>query len=210
MVRILIADTSIVARRDLRILFKQRPNFEVCVEANNGRDAIELARHHKPDVAILEISLPIVDGISATHQIRRQTSATEVMIFTLRWEARWIRDAIDAGARGYVLKSEANDQVVKAVEVLACGGAFFSGHLSNPLWHDEHERSYNHAISLTSRERDVVRLIAEGKSNKAIACLLDISIKTVETHRSASMRKLDVHSSAELVRHAIRYGLILP
>jgi DNA-binding NarL/FixJ family response regulator len=210
MVRILIADARVAVRRDLQALFELHPNFEVCAEANNGRDAVELALRHRPDVAVLEISLPIVDGIEATRQVRKQTPATEVMIFTLHGEARWIRAAIDAGACGYVLKSEANNQVVQAVEALARGDAFFSIHLSNALFREDYKTSLNHAMLLTARERDVVRLIAEGKSNKAIAYMLDISIKTVETHRSASMRKLHVHSSAALVRHAIRYGLILP
>jgi len=197
-------------RRDLRALLNPRPDFEVCAEASNGRDAIELALRHMPHVAILDISLPIVDGIEATRQIRKQIPTTEVMILALQREGRWSRRAIDAGARGYVFKSEANDQVVKAVDALARGGVFFSSHLSSVLLDDEDEISRNHAALLTAREREVVRLIAEGKSNKTIAYLLDISIKTVESHRSASMRKLDVHSGAALVRHAIRYGLILP
>jgi DNA-binding NarL/FixJ family response regulator len=212
MVRILIADDRIVARRGLRALLETCPNFHVCAEACNGREAIELAVDQKPDVVILDISLPIVDGIEATRQIRKATPATEVMIFTLYPGDEKIRDVLDAGARGFVLKSEADEQVIKAIEALARHRAFLSSHSSVTVLDNfvPLQNSGNHSTALTARERDVVRLIAEGKSNKNIAYLLDISVKTVETHRSASMRKLNVHSTAQLVRYAIRYGLIMP
>jgi DNA-binding NarL/FixJ family response regulator len=212
MVRILLADERIVVRRGLRALLETCQNFEVCAEACNGREAIELAIHHRPDVAILDISLPIVDGIEATRQIRKETPATEVMIFTLHNGEDAIRRVLDAGARGYVFKSEADEQIVKAIEAMARHRAFFSSDLSEALFDNfiEHQGSGNHSMALTTREREVVRLIAEGKSNKGIAYLLDISIKTVETHRSASMRKLNVHSTAQLVRYAVRCRLIVP
>jgi DNA-binding NarL/FixJ family response regulator len=212
MVRILLADDRIVARRGLRALLETCQNFHVCAEACNGREAIELAVNHKPDVAILDISLPIVDGIEATRQIRKGTPETEVMIFTLHDGENEIRDVLDAGARGYVFKSETDEQIIKAIEALARHRAFFSSQLSEALFENfvENQGSGNHSMALTTREREVVRLIAEGKSNKNIAYLLDISVKTVETHRSASMRKLNVHSTAQLVRYAIRCRLILP
>ena len=211
MVRILLADDRIIARRGLRALIETCQNFHVCAEACNGREAIELAINHKPDVAILDISLPIVDGIEATRQIRKETPATEVMIFTLQDAEDKIRDVLDAGARGYIFKSEADEQIVKAIEALARHRAFFSSQLSETLFDNFVDRqvSGNHSMALTAREREVVRLIAEGKSNKNIAYLLDISVKTVETHRSASMRKLEVHSTAQLVRYAIRCRLIV-
>jgi DNA-binding NarL/FixJ family response regulator len=212
MVRILLADDSIVMRRGLRALLETCRNFQVCAETSNGREAIELAVRYKPDIAILEISLPIVDGIEVTRQIRRQTPATEIMIFTMPRRRDGIRGAIDAGARGYLFKSEPDDQIVKAIEALARHGAFFSNHhpQSLPVNGVEHQEAGNHSTVLTTREREVVGLIAEGKSNKNIAHLLDISIKTVEAHRSSLMRKLEVHSTAQLVRYAIRCGLILP
>jgi len=211
MIRILLADDRIVARRGLRALLETCQNFQICAEACNGREAIELAINHKPDVVILDLSLPIVNGIEATRQIRRETPATEVMIFTLRDREDEIRDVLDAGARGYVLKSETDERIVQAIEALARHRAFFSSQLSETLLDNFVENgSGNHSTVLTAREREVVRLIAEGKSNKSIAYLLDISVKTVETHRSAAMRKLDVHSTAQLVRYAIRCRLILP
>jgi DNA-binding NarL/FixJ family response regulator len=212
MVRILLADDRIVARRGLRALLETCKNFQICAEACNGREAIELATNYQPDVAILDLSLPIVDGVQATREIRRQSPATEVMVFTLHDREEEIREALDAGARGYVLKSDTDEQIIKAVEALTHHRAFVSSELSEALFGNflGNNGSGNHSTALTARERNVVRLIAEGKSNKSIAYLLDISVKTVEAHRSSSMRKLNVHSTAQLVRHAIRCGLILP
>jgi DNA-binding NarL/FixJ family response regulator len=212
MVRILLADDHAVVRRGLRALLEAHQDFEVCAEASNGREAVELALQHKPDVAVLDISLTILNGIEATRQIRRETPATEVMIFTLRENENEIRDVLHAGARGYVLKSEADEQILRAVETLARHHAFFSDHVSETLLDKlvEQPGGTNSASQLTAREREVVQLIAEGNSNKKIAQLLSISVKTVETHRSASMRKLDIHSTADLVRYAVRQKLIMP
>ncbi|WP_025037869.1 response regulator [Bradyrhizobium sp. DOA9] len=210
--RVLLAHGQIVVRRDLRALIEARENFEVCAETSNGPDAVELALQHQPDVAILDIALPIMDGIEVTRQIRKETRRTEIMIFAMRDSTDKIFDALEAGARGYVFKSEAGDRIVEAIRTLARGGAFFSSradHIANAFNAVEPQFD-SHPTALTIRECDVVRLIAEGKSNKHIARLLDISVKTVETHRSSSMRKLSVHSTAELVRYAIRCRLILP
>jgi DNA-binding NarL/FixJ family response regulator len=212
MVRILLADDHAVVRRGLRALLEAREDFEVCAEASDGRAAVELALAHKPDVVVLDISLPILNGIEATRQIRKEAPATEVMIFTLHDREREIRDVLHAGARGYVLKSEADEQIMRAVEALARHRAYFSDHVSEALLDNfvEQGLSAGDTPILTAREREVVQLIAEGNSNKKIAHLLSISIKTVETHRSASMRKLDIHSTAELVRYAVRHRLIMP
>jgi len=212
MVRILLADDHAVVRRGLRALLEARQDFEVCAEASNGREAVELALQHKPDVAVLDISLTQLNGIEVTRQIRKETPETEVMIFTLHDNEAEIRDVLHAGARGYVLKSEADEQIVRAVEPLSRHHAFFSDHVSETLLDNfvEQSASGNNGSLLTAREREVVQLIAEGNSNKKIAYLLSISVKTVETHRSASMRKLDIHSTAELVRYAVRSKLILP
>ena len=212
MVRILLADDHAVVRRGLRALLEARQDFEVCAEASNGREAVELALQHKPDVAVLDLSLTQLNGIEVTRQIRKETPETEVMIFTLHDNEAEIRDVLHAGARGYVLKSEADEQIVRAVESLSRHHAFFSDHVSETLLDSFVEQSGpgSNGSLLTAREREVVQLIAEGNSNKKIAYLLSISVKTVETHRSASMRKLDIHSTAELVRYAVRNKLILP
>jgi DNA-binding NarL/FixJ family response regulator len=211
MIRILLADDHAVVRRGLRALFEAREDFEVCAETSNGGEAVELAIHHKPDVAVLDISLPVVNGIEATRQIRKEASGTEVMIFTSRDTESEIREVLNAGARSYVLKSETDEQIIRAVQALARHQAFFSDHVSEALLKNFVEQAAlgNNSL-LTVREREVVQLIAEGNSNKEIARLLSRSIKTVETHRSASMRKLDIHTTADLVRYAVRNGLVLP
>jgi DNA-binding NarL/FixJ family response regulator len=168
MVRILLADDHAVVRRGLRALLEARQDFEVCAEASNGREAVELALHHKPDVAVLDISLPILNGIEATRQIRKETPGTEVMIFTLHDRESEIRDVLHAGARGYVLKSEADEQIVRAVESLARHHAYFSDHVSETLLDNfvEQAGAGSNGVSLTAREREVVQLIAVGNSNK--------------------------------------------
>jgi DNA-binding NarL/FixJ family response regulator len=210
MVRILLADNLAVVRRGLGALFDARQDFEVCAEASNGREAVELALHQKPDVAILNIDLPVVSGIDATRKIRNELPATEVLIFTSNLRENEIRDVLDAGARGCVLQSEADEQIIGAVEALAQHQVFFSDHVSATLLDSfvKKARSGHSPLPLTIRERKVVQLIAEGNSNKRAAILLNISVKTVETHRSASMRKLDFHSTAQLVRYAYREGLV--
>ena len=212
MVRILLVHDHAVVRRGLRVLFEARQDFEVCAEASNGREAVDLTLHHKPDVAILDMSLSVVNGIEATREIRKKSPGTEVMIFTSHDQENEIRSAFHAGARGYVLQSEADDQIVRAVEALAQHRTFFSGHISETLLDSFVEKSgpSHRTLPLTVREREVVQLIAEGNSNKRTAQLLSISVKTVESHRTASMRKLDIHSTADLVRYAFRRGMVQP
>jgi len=208
MVRVLIADDHVVVRLGLRALLEARKNFEVCAEASNGAEAVDLAIHYNPDVVILDISLSVLDGIETTRQIRAKTKLTEVMIFTLRGQLDDIRAAFCAGARGYILKSETDERIVNAVEALARHREVFSNTLLKFSPCNYVVRRDDCKMLLTTRELDVVRLIAEGKSNKMIAHLLHISIKTVEAHRSSAMRKLDVHSTAQLVRCAIRFRLV--
>jgi DNA-binding NarL/FixJ family response regulator len=212
MVRILLADGQAVVRRGLRALLEARQDFKVCAEASSGCQAAELALQQRPDVAILDISLPIVNGIEATRQIRKEASGTEVMIFTLHVGENEIRSVLLAGARGYVLKSESDEEVIRAVETLALHHSYFSRELSKIMFDNvfEQTRSNRKTRSLTARERNVVQLIAEGNSNKNIGQVLNISVKTVETHRSAAMRKLDIHSTAQLVRYAFREHIVQP
>lgn len=212
MVSVLVADDRIVSRRGLRALLETCQNFEVCAEACNGREAVELAISHNPDVVVLEIALPIIDGIEATRRIRHQRPETEVMILTSQDRDATIRDVLHAGARGYVLKSEPEEQIVLAIESLARHRSYFSRNIPASVINGFRAASeiVDQSRTLTAREREVIRLIADGKSNKSVAYLLDISIKTVESHRAAAMRKLSVHSTAELVRYAIRCKLISP
>jgi DNA-binding NarL/FixJ family response regulator len=210
MVRILLADEYVVVRSGLRAFLEARPDFLICAEASNGREAVELAVRKKPDVAILDISLSVLNGVEATRQIRRGVPETEILIFTARVNEDLVREALYAGARGYLLKSEADDQIIKAIESLARHHAFFSGLVSESLLDNliQHSDPGSGATRLTAREREIVRLVAEGNSSKAIAIMLGISMKTVDTHRAAAMRKINVRSVVDLVRYAIRTKLI--
>jgi len=211
-VRILLADDHMVVRRGLRALLETRPDFSVCAEAADGREAVELALQHTPDVVVLDISLPILNGVDATLQIRRSVPNTEILIFTMHDSENTIREVLYAGARGYLLKYEGDDQVIPAVEALSRHRTYFSSQVSETLLDTilQSSNAKDRASLLTSREREIVQRIAEGGSNAKIALALGISVRTVETHRSASMRKLKVHSTAELVRYAMRNKLIQP
>jgi DNA-binding NarL/FixJ family response regulator len=211
-VSILIADDRFVVRSGLRALIQTRIDFEVCAEASDGREAIDGAAQHRPSVAILDMMLPAVDAIKATREIRRITPATEVMIFTDRQSDDAFYNAVLAGARGYVCKWETDERIVTAIETLARHGEFYSSQPPGTPRQDvlKGEGTGSRVDALTPREREIVRLIAEGRRNKKIAHLLGISAKTVETHRAAAMNKLGAHSTAQLVRYAIRCGLIQP
>ena len=206
MVRILLADDHMVVRRGLRALLETRADFSVCAEASDGQEAVKLAQQHSPDVVVIDISLPILNGIDATRQIRKSVPEVEVLVFTMHDSEDTIQDVLHAGARGYLLKSEADDQLIHAVEALSRHRTYFSRHVSDTLLdvvlHSGHSKGGSNV--LTSREREVVQMIAEGGRSKNIALSLGISLKTVETHRSAAMRKLNIHSTAELVRYAVR------
>jgi DNA-binding NarL/FixJ family response regulator len=210
MISILLADEQVVVRRGLRSLLEERADFKICAEAGNGRDAVELVLRHRPDIAVLDVALPVISGIEVTRQIRKLAQAPEVLIFSTHASEDVIREAIVAGARGYLLKSETDDQIVKAVETLAQHHAFFSMGISDALLVPSDDSGHGNAVNLTLREREVVQLVAEGNSNKEIAKALEISVKTVETHRAAAMHKLDIHSTAHLVRYAIRKKLVEP
>jgi DNA-binding NarL/FixJ family response regulator len=207
-VRILIADDHEIVRRGLRALLETRDDLVVCAEAQDGREAVDLATQHKPDIAVLDVSLPTLNGIEATRQIRRDSPHTEVLVFTMHNSDELISEVLHAGARGYLLKTEADEQIFNAVSALARHRPFFSNQVSETLLDKFNSGVTGHLTGLTPREREIVQLIAEGSSNKMIARTLDISVKTVETHRSASMRKLSIRSTAQLVRYAVRNKLV--
>lgn len=212
MTRILIADDHEVVRRGVRAVLEARPGYEIVAEACDGGVAVDEALQKKPDVAILDFSLPVLNGLDATRKIRSGSPHTEILIFTMHDSETIIRDVLQAGARGYLLKSDADTQLVSAVQALARHRPFFSWRVSEALLEDFLERSEHHnpTGSLTPREREVVQLIAEGNSNKQIGRLLNVSVKTVETHRASAMRKLGVSSTADLVRYAVRNHLVIP
>jgi DNA-binding NarL/FixJ family response regulator len=204
MTRILIADDHDTVRSGLRAILEAQPNWVVVAEASNGKEAILQAVETKPDVVVLDYSMPLVSGIEATRQIRAQLPRTEVLIFTMHDSEIVFRELLHAGARGYLLKSDTKRDLIEAIRCLAIHKPYFSAEVSQALLESYLARPNGSATTLTNRERGVVQLIAEGHTNKEVGGILDISIKTVETHRATVMKKLELHSSAELVRYAIR------
>lgn len=214
-VRILVADDHEIVRRGLRALLDAQPNWEVVGEAVTGREAVDKARLLTPDVAIIDVGMPELNGLEATRQILKALPQTEVLILTMHESEQIVREVLDAGARGYVLKSDAGRDLVAAVEALCQHRTFFSSKISEMLL-----RSYIRPTRtdqpetvrsrLTAREREIVQLLAEGKSNKEVATSLNISIKTAETHRTNIMNKLDLRSVTELVRYAVRNNIVEP
>ena len=213
MLRILLADDHDIVRRGLKDLLEQHVGWQVCAEAANGREAVELALQHRPHVAVIDLSMPELNGLEATRRIRQSLPDTEVLIFTMHESEELIREVLGAGARGYLLKSDAVRQLIPAVESLSQKKPYFAGRVSEVVL-DGFLKGGQAALEgptaerLTSREREVVQPLAEGKSNKQIARLLDLSVKTVETHRTAAMRKLELNSLPDLVRYAIRMQII--
>jgi DNA-binding NarL/FixJ family response regulator len=208
--RILIADDHEVVRSGLRKILETQPAWEVVAEAADGKEAVSKAIETVPDIAIVDYSLPILNGLEVTRQIRQRLPRTEVLIFTVHENDALVTELLQAGARGYLLKSDASRYLIAAIDSLASRKPFFSSSVSEALLQSFIARTGREVSALTPRERQIVQLIAEGRTNKAIAELLNISLKTVETHRAAVMRKLNLASSAALVRYAIRNKLVEP
>lgn len=214
-VRILVADDHEVVRGGLRAIVESRAGWEVCGEATTGREAVHKARQLHPDVAIIDITMPELNGLEATRQIRKALPKTEVLILTMHESEQVVHEVLDAGARGYVLKSDAAEDLVTAVELLLDHKPFFSSRIGELMLKSflkkrgdssAHERQ----PLLTSREREIVQLLAEGKTNKETAERLGLSIRTVETHRTNLMRKLGFRSLTDVIHFAIRNNMVKP
>ena len=212
--RILVADDHEVVRRGLQSLLETQPGWEVSGEAADGREAVEKTKQLKPDVVIMDIGMPVLIGMAATRQILKINPHVRVLILTMHESDQIVREVLDAGARGYVLKSDAGRDLVGAVQALQRYNSFFTSKVAEMVLdgyravgtEDEkppHDR-------LTPREREVLQLLAEGKSSKEVAAELDMSVSTSETHRANIMRKLDLHSISDLVRYAVRNKIIEP
>jgi DNA-binding NarL/FixJ family response regulator len=210
-IRILIADDHEVVRSGLRSILEAHEGWEVVAEAADGKEALDKAVEAKPDVAIVDYSLPTMNGVEATRQIRARLPSAEVLIFTMHDSNILMAEALEAGARAYLLKSDAKQYLVAAVESLALHKPFFTGKLSEQLLDTFLSVHHGKAgVSLSPRERGVVQLIAEGHSNKEMSEILNLSVKTIETHRAAAMRKLKATSTAAIVRYAIRNKIVEP
>jgi DNA-binding NarL/FixJ family response regulator len=216
MVRILLADDHDIVRRGLRVLLQERSEWEVCGEALGGREAVDLARELQPDIAIVDLMMPDLNGLETTRQIRRVSGRTQVLIFTMHQNEALVHEVLNAGARGYLLKTDAEQHIVAAVETLLRRQPYFSAQISETVLEGFLRSGRRGSGSdpamprLTPREREVIQLLAEGHRNKKIAEMLGISAKTVETHRTTVMRKIRVKSIVEVVRYAVRNHLTEP
>lgn len=210
--RLLIADDHEAIRRGVRSFIETKSEWRVVGEASNGRDALEEARRTMPSIAILDYSLPLLNGLEVTLALKREFPRIEILIYTMHEREDILMNVLNAGARGFVLKTDPQSHLISAIEALAMRQPYFSGGLSETMLdhflQKKPDAPQRHA--LTAREREIVQLIAEGKINKKIAELLGISVKTVETHRAAVMHKLDLKTVADLVRYAIRNDLTQP
>jgi DNA-binding NarL/FixJ family response regulator len=212
--KILIADDHELVRKGLRAVLEEQPGWKVCGEAVNGRHAVELAKQLRPDVIVLDITMPELNGPEATRQIRKALPDAEVLILTMHESDQLVSEVLAAGARGYILKADTSRLLVTAIESLSQHKPFFTGKVLEVLVEgnrkpgDAAKRADKFLARLTSREREVLQLVAEGKFTKEVADALGIAIKTVEAHRSNIMHKLNLHSLAELVHYAIRNKMV--
>jgi DNA-binding NarL/FixJ family response regulator len=213
-VRLLIADDHEIVRRGFRAILEAQPDCEVVGESGDGRKAVDMAKELRPDIVVLDISMPSLNGLEAARQILKSRPQTKILILTMHESDSLIREVLDAGARGYILKTDAGRDLVAAVDALRRNKTFFTsrvaqmildGYLKGDTKSDDTDGLGDR---LTPRQREIVQLLAEGKSSKEVAVALGLSVKTAETHRANIMRKLDCHSVSEVVRYAIRNNII--
>jgi two-component system response regulator NreC len=212
-IRILLADDHTVVRKGLRLLLESQPDFQVIADAADGRETVALAERHTPDVVVMDVAMPGLNGIEAARQISAKLPHTAIVFLSMHSDEGYVLKALKSGARAYLLKDSAENDLINAVKAVREGKAFFSPAISKMLIEDYMRQMQQRAVEdsydlLTTRERELLQLFAEGKNNKDVANLLNLSLYTVETHRSNIFQKLNLHSTAELILYAVRKGVI--
>ena len=205
-IRILLADDHVMVRQGLRVLLEQA-GMRVIGEASDGQEALRLAHEHAPDVAVLDLAMPSLNGLETARRLRETLPQTKIVLLTMYTEEPYVLEALEAGAVGYVVKTQAAGDIVQAIRDVLQGAIYLSSRVAQTVVQAYLTRSSHSPDPLTSREREIVQRIAEGQTTKEIAAALGLSVKTVETHRNSLMRKLDIHETATLVRYALRRGL---
>jgi DNA-binding NarL/FixJ family response regulator len=214
--RILVADDHDLMRRGLKALLESHPGWSICAEAHTGREAVAKAEELRPDIVILDITMPELNGVEAARRILKASPNTEILVLSVHYSDQLIRDILDAGVRGYIVKSDSDRDLIIAVEALANHKPFFTPRATELILSNFNNKGGSTEVPdvigdrLTSREREIVQLLSEGKTSKEVASMLGISVKTAETHRANIMRKLEIHSVSELVRYAVRNQIIEP
>ena len=207
-IRILLADDHAVVRHGFKMILGEQPDMEIVGEAGNGREAVELAGRLKPDVVVMDVAMPELNGIEATRRIGELAPHARVLALSMHKDSVYVREILRAGARGYLLKDSASADLLMAVRAIASGEGYLSPAVSNAVLDDYRRHVTNPIDLLSSREREVLQMLAEGKTNKEIAGVLNLSVYTVDAHRGHIMEKLNLHSINELVRFAVRNGMI--
>jgi two-component system, NarL family, response regulator NreC len=208
-IRIVLADDHVLVRQSLKTLL-EREGFLVVGEASDGQEALRHVQSVQPDIAVMDISMPILNGLNAARELSRSSPKTKTILLTQHDEGQYISEALEAGVKGYVLKNQVASDLLMAIRQVSRGQVYLSPGVSNAVMEAYQCKSEKSKNPLTSRERQVLQLIAEGKSTKDVAALLGISVKTAESHRTRLMQKLDIHETASLVLYAVRHGFVQP
>ena len=204
----MLADDHAILRKGVKMLLDSQPDMEVVGEAKTGREAITEARRLKPDIVVMDVSMPELNGIEGTRQICEELTHTKVVALSMHKDSVYVREILRAGARGYLLKDSEDDDLIRAIRAVSRGEAFLSPAISDAVLTDYRKHVSNPVDLLTGREREILTMIADGKTNKEIASNLNLSVYTVESHRGSVMEKLNLHNTGDIVRFALRNGLI--
>ena len=208
MIRVLLADDHAMVRKGFRLILEAQSDMQIVAEAGNGREAVELAEKLHPDVVVMDVAMPELNGIEATRRLASSSPHTRVLALSMHKDSVYVREILRAGARGYLLKDSIDSDLINAVRAVSRGDGYISPGVSDAVLSDYRRHVTDPLDLLTSREREVLQMIADGKTNKEIAAALNLSIYTVDAHRGKIMEKLNLHSTGELVRFALRHGLI--